>query len=54
MRRIRFIDISQTISAGMKKYPSDPPVRAMKFKSLKQGDSCNLAKLALGSHSVRT
>lgn len=51
MRRIRFIDISQSISAGMKKYPSDPPVKVAQFKSLEKGDSCNLAGLALGSHS---
>lgn len=51
MRRLRFIDISREISAGMEKYPSDPAVKVAQFKSLKQGDSCNLAGLTLGSHS---
>lgn len=48
---MKYIDITKSISTGMKKYPSDPSVRVSRFKSLKKGDSCNLSKLALGSHS---
>lgn len=47
---MRYIDISQTISNGMKKYPSDPDVKISQFKSLRNGDSCNLLKLTFGSH----
>lgn len=48
---MKYIDISQTIYSGMKKYPSDPSVKISQFKSLKKGNSCNLSKLVLGSHS---
>ena len=47
---MRYIDISQTIVNGMKKYPSDPPVKIRQFKSLNKGDSCNLKELSFGNH----
>jgi arylformamidase len=48
---MRYIDISQVIEHGMKKYPSDPGVEVRAFKSLKKGNTCNLFKLVLGSHT---
>ena len=48
---MRYIDITQTISTGMKKYSSDPCVKINQFKSLKRGNSCNLSELTLGTHS---
>ncbi len=48
---MKYIDITQSISTGMKKYPSDPEVKVSTFKSLKKGNSCNLSELVLGSHS---
>ena len=47
----KYIDITRTIAAGMKKYPSDPTVKICRFKSLRKGDSCNLNELTLGSHT---
>ncbi len=48
---MRYIDISRTIESGMPKYPSDPVVKVSRFKSLKEGNSCNLSKLDFGSHA---
>ena len=48
---MKYLDISRTISNGMKTYPSDPPVEIGRFKSLERGDSCNLNKLIIGSHT---
>ena len=48
---MKYIDISQAIITGMKKYPSDPRVEIHCFKSLKNGDSCNLSKIIFGSHT---
>lgn len=48
---MKYIDISQVIYSGMKKYPSDPPVRVSPFKSLAKGNSCNLSTISCGSHS---
>lgn len=48
---MRYLDISRTIAVGMKKYPTDPPVEITRFKSLDRGDSCNLNKLVIGSHT---
>jgi arylformamidase len=48
---MRYLDISRTISVGMKKYPTDPSVKIYSFKSLDRGDSCNLNKLVIGSHT---
>ena len=48
---MRYLDISRTISTGMKKYPTDPSVEIIRFKSLDRGDSCNLNKLVIGSHT---
>lgn len=48
---MRYIDISETIYAGMNKYPSDPAVKIARFKSLKSGGSCNLLRLEFGSHT---
>jgi len=48
---MRYLDISRTVSAGMKKYPTDPSVEIDRFKSLDRGDSCNLNKLTMGSHA---
>lgn len=48
---MRYLDISRTITPGMKKYPTDPSVEIVRFKSLDRGDSCNLNKLVIGSHT---
>jgi len=48
---MRYLDISRTIEVGMKKYPTDPPVEITRFKSLDRGDSCNLNRLVIGSHT---
>jgi len=48
---MRYLDISRTITTGMKKYPTDPSVEIVRFKSLDRGDSCNLNKLVIGSHT---
>lgn len=48
---MRYIDISQIIVTGMKKYPPDPAVKVFQLKSLKRGDSCNLLKLSFGIHT---
>jgi len=48
---MEYIDVTQKIFPGMKRYPSDPEVTIKAFKSLKRGDSCNLLQLSLGSHS---
>ena len=48
---MRYVDITRTISAGMRKYPSDPDVEINRFKSLDKGDSCNLHRLVMGSHT---
>lgn len=49
---MRYIDITQTIADGMKRYPTDPEVRVRAFKSLGEGNSCNLSELALGTHTA--
>lgn len=46
----KYIDISRKIFNGMKRYPSDPNVEIGVFKSIKNGNSCNLRKLVLGTH----
>jgi arylformamidase len=46
-----YLDITRTISNGMKKYPSDPAVTVKEFKSFKKGNSCNLYRLSFGSHT---
>ena len=48
---MKYIDISHTIYSGMKKYPSDPPVKVSLCKSLNNGNSCNLCTISCGSHS---
>lgn len=48
---MKYIDISRTISHGMKRYPTDPSVEIISFKSIDRGDSCNLNKLVMGSHT---
>jgi len=48
---MKYIDITQTITKGMERYPSDPSVELRQFKSLKRGNSCNLYRLSLGSHT---
>lgn len=48
---MKIIDISQTIYHKMPTYPTDPLVRIEQFKSLEKGNSCNLSKLQLGTHS---
>lgn len=48
---MKYLDISKTIASGMQKYPSDPAVEIISFKSLDRGDSCNLNKLIIGSHT---
>ena len=48
---MKYIDITYTLEAGMKKYPTDPDVKISSFKSFKKGNSCNLSKIALGTHS---
>lgn len=48
---MKYIDVSKMIFNGMKKYPSDPSVEVRLFKSLNRGDSCNLNKLIIGSHT---
>lgn len=48
---MKYIDITQTIETGMRRYPSDPCVKIARFKSLETGGSCNLALLKFGSHS---
>lgn len=48
---MKYLDISRTIAIGMKKYPTDPLVEIVQAKSLDRGDSCNLNKLVLGSHT---
>lgn len=49
---MRYIDITRTISSGMKKYPTDPAIEIRPFKSLRKGNSCNLLKLAFGTHTA--
>lgn len=48
---MKYLDISQTIRDGMKKYPSVLSVSVRQFKSLKKGDSCNLKVISFGSHT---
>ncbi|MFC1644056.1 cyclase family protein [Candidatus Omnitrophota bacterium] len=48
---MKYIDISRTVRHGMTKYPSDPDVKVRGFKSLKDGSSCNLSILEMGSHA---
>ena len=48
---MKYIDITRTIFAGMKKYPSDPDVEVSSFKSLGKGNSCNLNRLVMGTHT---
>jgi len=51
VKRVKYIDISRRISPKMERYPSDPPVEISDFKSLKNGNSCNLLRLSFGSHT---
>ena len=46
-----YIDITKTLCAGMKKYPSDPAVGFRHHKAVRKGDSCNLYKITMGSHA---
>lgn len=48
---MKYLDITQKISNRMKTYYSDPKVKIERCKSLWKGDSCNLYKLTLGTHS---
>lgn len=48
---MKIIDITKPIFQGMRKYPTDPCVRIASCKSLKRGDSCNLAEISFGSHT---
>ena len=48
---MKYLDITRTISSGMKGYPTDPAVSVSEFKSLKKGNSCNLSRLDFGSHT---
>jgi len=48
---MKYLDISRAITTGMKKYPTDPSVKIIRFKRLDHGDSCNLNKLTMGSHT---
>ena len=50
-KKYSYIDITQTIESNMAKYSSDPDVIISQFKSLKKGNSCNLVKLSMGSHT---
>lgn len=47
---MRYIDITATIVDGMRRYPTDPEVDVRPFKSLANGNSCNLLSLSFGSH----
>ena len=51
---MKYIDITLTIFAGMKKYPSDPDVEVSSFKSLGKGNSCNLNRLVSYFSAVNT
>jgi len=46
-----YIDITRTISSEMEVYPADPAVEISAFKSLDKGNSCNLSRLTMGSHT---
>lgn len=48
---MKYIDITYPIFNLMKTYPSDPQVKVINRKSLKEGDSCNLLQLSFGSHT---
>jgi len=48
---MKYIDVTKTIKSGMPKYPTDPDVDIKVFKSLKEGNSCNLSAISFGSHS---
>ncbi|NQT22020.1 MAG: cyclase family protein [Candidatus Omnitrophica bacterium] len=48
---MKYIDVSKPLFTGMKKYPSDPSVVIKRVKSFKKGNSCNLSKITMGSHS---
>ncbi len=48
---MKYLDVTRTIFAGMKKYHSDPDVEIQRVKSLARGNSCNLNRLVMGSHA---
>lgn len=48
---MKIFDISPPLSGKTINWPGDPKISFTKIKSIKKGDSCNLTKLAFGSHS---
>ena len=48
---MKYVDVTRTISPHMEKYPSDPNIEIYSFKSIDKGNSCNLLKLIMGSHT---
>ena len=48
---MKYYDISVPITPGMVIWPSDPPVRVTVHRSVERGDSSNVQKLELGTHT---
>jgi arylformamidase len=48
---MQLYDVTVPISADIPVWPGDPPVRIEKVASIAQGDSMNLSRLHLGSHT---
>ncbi|HXF95010.1 MAG TPA: cyclase family protein [Gemmatimonadales bacterium] len=51
MRHDEWIDITVPIRTGMVRWPGDPEVRVDRVQDLHRGDSCNVSRLVLGTHT---
>jgi arylformamidase len=47
----QWIDVTVPILSNMISWPSDPPIKISKYKSIKNGSSSNVSILTLGSHT---
>jgi len=48
----RFLDVSVPLAAGVPTYPGNPPFELQPVKRLANGDSSNVSKLVLGTHTA--
>jgi arylformamidase len=47
----RFLDISVPLSAAVPAYPGNPPFELQPIKRIAQGDSSNVSRLVMGTHT---